>query len=965
MTKMKTYPCHSRRTYLTLLVLAALTAFGQAQLQGDVSMGYDGLVKVYVSGKWTAVCTSGDFTVQSQVLCRSFGQKFSYYSSRSSSLPGTIRGLVCRGDENSLSACSDFYYVSYDCSYNKLHVQCQEDSIKAFCPFDNNICEMVSEGTAHYKWQRVNPYFSSGLSVQSVPKNDHTTESNNGKYMLASAAGFPGQKAILKTKPFVGNIGSVSFYYHMFGNDMGSLNVYVRSNNSSEKSIGSISGNQGIGWKHQCLPIDEGYGHHEVIFEAIQGKGFDSDIALDDVTISENNCSSHWNVSCDFVSGICDYNIQNIIDTNIGWRLHSNTKSYSNSSSGNYLLFTSSYYTETRHSIKSPMIDIPNEKIKLEFFYHMPGTEAHELQVRFVEDKLKSWFTKTPYFWQDSGDRGTEWQYGCMDLPSKRGRILFTGIAGNRYSTIGLDDLLVDKGYCRTGITNHKCTFDNPLLCEYEITCMNPNEYTWRRKKGATPSSYTGPNSDNSKTGNGYYIYAEASYGNFNDTTSLKFPVSKNTKGKQLKFDYNMYGSYVGQLYVVFVTNQSSTEEIVWTKKGDKGKYWQKACWHIENDISEIIFVAVRGNSYQGDIAIDNVVVEEKGCPGPFDCDFQVGICNYKIFTYYTFSWYIQDDYSYYSNSNKYLYIYSRTNTENAYFKIVSPQADVKENSSVTFKYQIRGNMKKFALITYDYYSQNELWSSNFNDITEFITACVNFPNSTTFGLIFQGTVNVNSYWDTNTFLDDIEIHNETCKLGLTYHFCKFKEVHLCNFHVECPENTRYNWSQGSSSYYNGIPHHHHYSYDKFYYMYVDSINGKPGDKTHLSFPNVVPPAGYSLYFDYYLQQGSGKLQIELETANGKELVFEECGIAPSSVWQSACVQVTNEYTDIEFIASHGYGTGRYIGLTNVGFLEEECQARNISCGFTEGTCQYSNLTYYSTWERINSRNDTNLTDGK
>uniref|UniRef100_A0A0L8GT11 Uncharacterized protein n=1 Tax=Octopus bimaculoides TaxID=37653 RepID=A0A0L8GT11_OCTBM len=29
--KMKTYPCHSRRTYLTLLVLAALTAFGQAQ----------------------------------------------------------------------------------------------------------------------------------------------------------------------------------------------------------------------------------------------------------------------------------------------------------------------------------------------------------------------------------------------------------------------------------------------------------------------------------------------------------------------------------------------------------------------------------------------------------------------------------------------------------------------------------------------------------------------------------------------------------------------------------------------------------------------------------------------------------------------------------------------------------------------------------------------------------------------
>ncbi|XP_052822574.1 MAM and LDL-receptor class A domain-containing protein 1-like [Octopus bimaculoides] len=776
--KMKTYPCHSRRTYLTLLVLAALTAFGQAQFDGDTYLGYGGLVKVYKGGEWRAICASKDFTVESSVLCRSFGQIFSYYSSRSSSLPGIIRGLVCRGDENSLSACSDFYSSSYGCSYNKLHVQCQEDSTKAFCPFDNDICEMVSEGTEDYKWQRVHPYRFTRLSGESIPKSDHTTESYKGKYMLASAAGFPGQKAILKTKPFVGNIGSVSFYYHMFGNDMGSLNVYVRSNNSSEKSIGSISGNQGVGWKYLCLPVDKGNGHHEVIFEAIQGKGFDSDIALDDVTISENSCSGHWNASCDFKNDTCGYYIQNMRNSDNGWRLRINNTNGISSGSGNYLLFTSYsyyyyYYSGTRNSIRSPVIDIPNEKMKLEFLYYMPGTGTKSLQVRFEEEGLKSWFTEKPYFWQDSGDRGTEWQYGCMDLPSKSGRIVFTGFARDRYSKIGLDDLLVDKGYCRTGITNHMCDFDNPLLCEYEITCMNPYEYTWRRKKGETPSSYTGPNSDNSKNGNGYYMYAEASYGNLNDTTSLKFPVSKNAKGKNLKFNYNMYGSYVGQLYVVFVTNQSSTEEIVWTKKGNKGRYWRKACLHIENDINEIIFVAVRGNSYQGDIAIDNVVVEEKGCPGPFDCDFQNGICKYKIYSN-NFLWYVRHQNSYYSYSNKYLYIYSRTNTENAKFQVLSPQADVKENSSVTFKYQIRGNMKKFALITYTNHSQNELWSSNFNDITEFITACVNFPNSKTFGLIFQGTVNVNSRSNTYAYLNAIEVHNETCK-------CKIQNIFILN----------------------------------------------------------------------------------------------------------------------------------------------------------------------------------------
>ncbi|CAI9719520.1 and LDL-receptor class A domain-containing 2-like [Octopus vulgaris] len=696
MIKMKTHPCQTRHTYLTLFVLAALTVFGHAH------------------------------------------------------------------------------------------------PTKAFCPFDNNICGMVSEGTADYEWQRVQPY-TYKLPGQSIPKSDHTTESNKGKYMLASATGFHGQKTTLRTKPFSGNLGSVSFYHHMSGRNMGSLNISVRTNNSSKKSIGSISGNQGTGWKHQCLPVNEGYGNHEIIFEAIQGNGFDSDIAHDDVTLSENSCSNHWNASCDFDSGTCGYDIENMNDIRRGWRLSPNNTNGISSRSDNYLLFTSRYtYTTMMHSIKSSVIDIPNGKFKLEFLYYMPDMKIKTLQARFVKDELKPWFSKTPYFWQGSGDHGTEWQYGCMDLPSTRGRIVFTGIAENSYSTLGLDDLVVDKGYCRTGITNHKCTFDNPLLCEYKISCMNPREYTWRRKNGATSSSYTGPKGDNSEQ----------------------------------KYD-----------------------------------------------------------------------------------------------------------------TDRYLYIYSNTNTENAKVSIQSPQADVKENSSVTFKYRMRRNMKEFALFTNDFNSRGELlWSSNFNDIPEFITACVDFPNSTTFGLNFQ--------------------------VGLTYHFCKFKEVHLCNFHVECPKNTRYNWSQGSSSDYRVIPRQHGNRYGRYYYMYADSINGKPGDATHLSFPNVKPPAGYSLYFDYYLQQGAGKLQIEIETAKGKELVFEEVSVAPSSAWLSGCVRVTNEDTDIEFIATHGYGMGQYIGLTNVGFLRKECQDRNISCGFTEGTCQYSNLTYYPAWERINSRNDTNLTDG-
>lgn len=79
-----------------------------------------------------------------------------------------------------------------------------------------------------------------------------------GKYMFASSAGFPGQKAYLK-KAFDNYIGSISFYYHMFGKDLGSLNIYIQTN-SSKTEITSISDNQVDGWKYLCLPVAVGYG---------------------------------------------------------------------------------------------------------------------------------------------------------------------------------------------------------------------------------------------------------------------------------------------------------------------------------------------------------------------------------------------------------------------------------------------------------------------------------------------------------------------------------------------------------------------------------------------------------------------------------------------------------------------------------------------------------------------------------
>ncbi|XP_052822095.1 MAM and LDL-receptor class A domain-containing protein 1-like isoform X3 [Octopus bimaculoides] len=229
-----------------------------------------------------------------------------------------------------------------------------------------------------------------------------------------------------------------------------------------------------------------------------------SDIAIDDLTMSTNNCS-FWNASCNFREDTCNYDIDSKY-SRYGWRTSRLSELSDRSGSGYYQVFKGYYYSTIRARLTSPLLDLPPTKTKVTFYYYMKGSSPRELQLRFVEDEdQNSWHTDASYFWQDSGDHGSLWQYGCMELPtSKKGRIVFYGMSGRRWSGgMVLDDIVISKGSCQIGITNRVCTFDNPKFCSYTIDCMNPNEYTWRRNFGSTSSRYTGPSTDHSNDKNG------------------------------------------------------------------------------------------------------------------------------------------------------------------------------------------------------------------------------------------------------------------------------------------------------------------------------------------------------------------------------------------------------------------------------------------------------------------------------
>ena len=107
-----------------------------------------------------------------------------------------------------------------------------------------------------------------------------------------------------------------------------------------------------------------------------------------------------------------------------------------------------------RNYFLSPPVEI-SEEMRVEFYYFLEGSVPGELQVSFrdMSIPLDSWNKND---WQDFGDHGRIWNYGCMDLhPDARKnmtskRILFTGITGASSGIhLGLDDIKISDGNCK------------------------------------------------------------------------------------------------------------------------------------------------------------------------------------------------------------------------------------------------------------------------------------------------------------------------------------------------------------------------------------------------------------------------------------------------------------------------------------------------------------------------------------
>jgi len=119
-------------------------------------------------------------------------------------------------------------------------------------------------------------------------------------------------------------------------------------------------------------------------------------------------------------------------------------------------------------------------------------------------------------------------------------------------------------------------------------------------------------------TFSGFYMYIEASYGNKGDVAVLSSPELNMTGPACLSLFYHMKGQHIGKLRISLAdsSNASAKSKDIFTLAGEQGNGWRQLYLNIQKSTpkSHILFTAVRGGGYQGDIAIDDIIVEAGLC---------------------------------------------------------------------------------------------------------------------------------------------------------------------------------------------------------------------------------------------------------------------------------------------------------------------------------------------------------------
>ncbi|XP_063039818.1 MAM domain-containing glycosylphosphatidylinositol anchor protein 1 [Engraulis encrasicolus] len=177
--------------------------------------------------------------------------------------------------------------------------------------------------------------------------------------------------------------------------------------------------------------------------------------------------------------------------------------------------------------------------------------------------------------------------------------------------------------------SDYVCGFEDRNICGFTQDRGDTFDWTRQNHLSQNPkrSPNTGPEMDRSGTKEGYYMFIETSRPRVKgDTARLVSPLYNVTLSRGptgvtrlpycISFYYHMKGKHIGTLNLLQRAKSIATvDTLVWSRSGSQGPNWIKAnCVITPSGPFQVVFEGIRGDGYEGDIAIDDVSVTKGRC---------------------------------------------------------------------------------------------------------------------------------------------------------------------------------------------------------------------------------------------------------------------------------------------------------------------------------------------------------------
>ncbi|XP_005725622.1 MAM domain-containing protein 2 [Pundamilia nyererei] len=503
------------------------------------------------------------------------------------------------------------------------------------CDFEeSHLCGYNNQWNANVNW------YVGGGGVQVLHNdmpNDHTYNNGSGHFMYVDSIYGKTFKEVAKLVSPMTQVpmsGCLSFQYQR--SEIGNLfSVFTRDQLGQYQELWRAGLENQNDWTKipgEWIPVQvdlKAPYSVQVVFEVAFNSPRGGRVALDDISFSSQFCTTDTEptfdpsiANCDFESGFCLYTQEQAKES--PWRRVSvKPNIFRNgdhtTGAGSFLLAHSRLGPRSGYVSRliGPTL-AGNMKYCLTFYFSLRGFSQTDQALAVY--LLHANGSQEKIWTQAERSRGIWIAADVTFQTSQSAKVVFVSTCRSFWDcgSVALDDISVSLGDCElvagllSSLLPGRCDFEAGL-CGYTQD-KKSDAADWERRRGATPTSYTGPRGDHT-AGLGYYLHLEASPMLPGQNARLMSRTVRGTRGRHcISFFYHMYGSGTGQLNVRI--NKYGKEELLWQRSGEQSIAWLKAQVEYQcHSQHQIVFEAIRGSSIRSDIAIDDVILEGGPCP--------------------------------------------------------------------------------------------------------------------------------------------------------------------------------------------------------------------------------------------------------------------------------------------------------------------------------------------------------------